>query len=90
MGLGDLFVGSDSSTRKVEWSIRKPNCTDSAEVTLMSTQPNVQPGDSFPVGQHSIKYTYNVEASGLSEQETCEIQFEVKGLFNQTIKLFYW
>ena len=48
----------------------------------MSTQPNVQPGDSFPVGQHSIKYTYNVEAGGLSEQEMCEIQFEVKGLFN--------
>ena len=79
MGLGDLFIGSDSSRRQVVWDIPKPNCTDNAEVILMSTQPNVQSGDSFPVGQYGIKYTYNVK--GMSEQETCEISFEVKGLF---------
>ncbi|CAB4007900.1 Hypothetical predicted protein [Paramuricea clavata] len=78
---GDQFIlESDSSSREVSWDSRpQPSCSDSnAKVSLTSVIPNVQSGDLFDIGRHTIEYTYRAVSGTTATEVKCNIRFEVK------------
>jgi hypothetical protein len=54
----------------------KPTCPGQ-QVVRNTIQPNVKPGASFGVGNHTILYSYNM-TNGINVQ--CTAAIEVKGM----------
>ena len=76
--LGNFIAESSSSRRDVTWNIPQPSCLETVRFSLASVLPNVQSGETFPVGRHNVEYTYTYSGRGAAlSQVICDVSFEV-------------
>ena len=81
MDIGNYMA---ESSREISWKIPQPSCPNTVRFSLTSIVPNVQPGEMFPIGRHTIEYTYAYSERGRTQSEVkCDVSFEVvQGLLN--------
>lgn len=73
VNLGSLSVEQGASTRKVSWQLPQPQ---PCRASLKAITPQVKPGDSFPIGPHTVNYVFKIERDF---DVTCTVNFEVAG-----------
>jgi hypothetical protein len=67
-------VTPGETTTAVTWTVPQPTCFD--DVTNAAVSPQVQPGELFDIGQHTVIYTYNIKKQF---DVRCAVMIEVKG-----------
>ena len=69
----------DSPNGRVNVSWTEPKCNCSSQgIDRLTVEPNIKPGASFGVGNHVIRYSYDL-SNGVNVQ--CSVNLTIRGNF---------